>query len=99
MSVLSNVVEAFRTTNLPDGVVPDPISKWIVITRASVFPMTFFAAAIGGLLAVPSGAAQFGPWLLAALGLLLAHASNNMMNDYFDPVSYTHLTLPTILLV
>ena len=84
MSVISNVAAALRTSNLPEGVEPDPISKWVVITRASVFPMTFFAAAIGGLLAVSSGGAQFFPWLLAALGLLLAHASNNMMNDYFD---------------
>ena len=84
MSVISNVAAALRTSNLPEGVEPDPISKWVVITRASVFPMTFFAAAIGGLLAASSGNAQFFPWLLAALGLLLAHASNNMMNDYFD---------------
>lgn len=84
MSVIANVAAALRTSNLPEGVEPDPISKWVVITRASVFPMTFFAAAIGGLLAIPSGGAQFFPWLLAAIGLLLAHASNNMMNDYFD---------------
>ena len=84
MPVLANVIEAFRTTNLPEGAESDPISRWIIITRASVFPMTFFAAAIGGLLAVPAGNAQLVPWLLAAVGLILAHAVNNMSNDYFD---------------
>ena len=84
MSVLSNIINAFQTTNIPEGVEPDPISKWVVITRASVFPMTFFAGVIGGLLAVPSGHAEIVPWLAATVGLLFAHASNNMMNDYLD---------------
>ena len=84
MSVISNWTTAFQTTNLPEGVEADTVSKWIIMTRASVFPMTFFAAAIGGLLAIPGGSAAFGPWCLAALGLLLAHAGNNLMNDYFD---------------
>ena len=84
MSVLTNIIDAFQTTNIPEGVEPDPISKWIVITRASVFPMTFFSGAIGGLLALPSGQAALVPWLLATLGLLIAHASNNLMNDYLD---------------
>jgi len=89
MSVVSNWIEAFQTTNLPEGVEPDPVSKWIVLTRASVFPMTFFAGAIGGMLAIPSGQAALLPWALATLGLLLAHASNNLMNDYFDLESGT----------
>jgi 1,4-dihydroxy-2-naphthoate octaprenyltransferase len=84
VSVISNWIEAMQTTNLPEGARVDPVSKWIVLTRASVFPMTFFAAAIGGLLAVPSGHAQFLPWLACAVGLLLAHACNNLMNDFFD---------------
>jgi 1,4-dihydroxy-2-naphthoate octaprenyltransferase len=89
MSVVSNWINAFQTTNLPEGVEPDPVSKWIVLTRASVFPMTFFSGAIGGLLAIPSGRAELWPWLLATLGLVLAHASNNLMNDYFDLESGT----------
>jgi 1,4-dihydroxy-2-naphthoate octaprenyltransferase len=49
-----------------------------------VFPLTITSAAIGGLLAI--GADGFDPWLfgLAAAGLLLAHAANNLMNDLFD---------------
>ncbi len=87
MSVVANWVEALRTTNLGEGVTPDPVSRWLLITRASVFPMTFFSAAIGGLLAVPSGRASLGLWALCAIGLLLAHAANNMINDYFDLAS------------
>ncbi len=84
MSVLANWLEAMQTTNLPEGVTPDPVSRWLLITRASVLPMTFFSAAIGGLLAIPSGQAHLGLWSLCVIGLLLAHAANNMINDYFD---------------
>jgi 1,4-dihydroxy-2-naphthoate octaprenyltransferase len=49
-----------------------------------VFPLTITSAAVGGLLAV--GRPGFDPWLfgLAAFGLLVAHAANNLMNDLFD---------------
>jgi len=84
MSVIANWIEALQTTNFKEGVEPDPVSKWLVITRASVIPMTFFSACIGGLLAVPSGQANFGLWFLCMLGLVIAHAVNNMVNDYYD---------------
>ncbi len=84
MSVISNWVEALQTTHLREGIEPDPVSRWLIITRAAVIPMTFFSAAIGGLLAVPGGNASLGLWALCMLGLVLAHASNNMQNDYFD---------------
>ncbi len=87
MSVIGNWLEALRTTNIREGTTPDPGTRWLVITRASVFPMTFFSAAIGGLLAIPGGEARFGLWALAAVGLVLAHAANNMINDYFDLAS------------
>ncbi len=87
MSVIANWIEAMQTTNFKEGVEPDVVSKWLVITRASVIPMTFFAACIGGLLAVPSGLADPWLWLLCTLGLVIAHAVNNMVNDYFDTMS------------
>jgi 1,4-dihydroxy-2-naphthoate octaprenyltransferase len=80
-----------NTANLPEGVTrPDPISKWLVITRAAVFSMTATSGLIGALLAV--GAARLTGevsvnWLylvLAVVGLVIAHAANNMINDYFD---------------
>ena len=82
----------FNTANLPEGMTapPDAISKWLVITRAAVFSMTATSSLIGALLAV--GAARLSGdvsvnWLylvLAVVGLVVAHASNNMINDYFD---------------
>ena len=72
-----------KTCNPPPGKV-DIVSKWLVLVRACVFPLTITSAAIAGLLAV--GQPGFDPWLfgLAGFGLLLAHAANNLMNDYFD---------------
>ena len=83
----ANPLEAWRvvmaTCNAPPGAT-DPVSRWLVLTRACVQPMTLTSAAIAGLLAVR--AAGFNPWLfaLAAVGLVLAHAANNLVNDIFD---------------
>jgi len=80
-----------NTANLPAGMTrPDAISKWLVITRAAVFSMTATSGLIGALLAI--GAARLTGevsvnWLylvLAVVGLVVAHAANNMINDYFD---------------
>jgi 1,4-dihydroxy-2-naphthoate octaprenyltransferase len=84
---------AYDTANLPEGmsVPPDAVAKWLVITRAAVFSMTVTSGLIGGLLAV--GAARlpgadiridWGLLALAIVGLVAAHAANNMINDYFD---------------
>jgi 1,4-dihydroxy-2-naphthoate polyprenyltransferase len=72
-----------RTCNPPPGRV-DVVSKWLVLLRACVFPLTITSAAIAGLLAI--GEPGFDPWLfgLAGLGLLAAHGANNLMNDLFD---------------
>lgn len=72
-----------RTCNPPPGKV-DIVSKWLVLVRACVFPLTVTSAAVAGLLA--TGRPGFDPWLLglAGFGLLLAHAANNLMNDLFD---------------
>jgi 1,4-dihydroxy-2-naphthoate octaprenyltransferase len=82
---------ALRTANLPEGVSrPDAVSKWLVITRAAVFSMTATSGLIGGLLAVgaartdPTLRVDFGLLALAVTGLVVAHAANNMINDYFD---------------
>ena len=72
-----------RTTNPPEGKV-DVVSKWLVLTRAAVLPMTITAGAIAGLLAVRRSDFEWGWYLLALLGIVLAHAANNLMNDLFD---------------
>src|SRR4051794_12709377 len=72
-----------RTTTPPEGRV-DVVSKWLVLTRAAVLPMTVTAGAIAGLLAVRQPGFEWGWYLLALLGIVLAHAANNLMNDLFD---------------
>ena len=62
----------------------DVISKWLISTRAAVLVMTFISAALAGLFAWRDGEFSFLPWLALALGLILAHASNNIFNDYTD---------------
>ena len=76
--------EVLRTQNLSSERTMDTVSKWLLITRASVFPMTITSAAIGGLLAAPAPEANWVYFAAAMLGLICAHAANNMINDYFD---------------
>jgi 1,4-dihydroxy-2-naphthoate octaprenyltransferase len=74
-----------NTATLPAGAERDPIAKWLVVTRAVVFTMTLTSGLIGGLLAISSGSAvNYGYLALAIIGLVAAHAANNMINDYFD---------------
>jgi len=82
--LLHNWRHVMRTSNPPAGRV-DPISRWLVISRASVLPMTLTAAAIAGLLAAfHDENVRWGLFALAAVGLVLAHVANNLMNDLFD---------------
>ena len=85
MSIISNWKEVIDTANLSSDREMDPISRWLIITRAAVFSMTFMSGLIGGLLAIAT--VEHPNWLnfgLALLGLVLSHAANNMINDYFD---------------
>jgi len=73
------------TGNLPEGRAMDGVSRWLLITRACVFSMTLTSGLIGGLLAALSAPAPHWGWFaLAVVGLVVAHASNNMINDWFD---------------
>lgn len=84
-SLIQNWGEILRTQNLSSHEDMDVVSRWLLITRASVFPMTITSAAIGGLLAAAApGDKSWVGFALAFLGLVLAHAANNMINDYFD---------------
>jgi 1,4-dihydroxy-2-naphthoate octaprenyltransferase len=62
----------------------DVVSRWLIITRSAVFVMTALSCAIGGMLAYRDGA--FDPLLFAAclVGLVFAHATNNLLNDLID---------------
>ena len=62
----------------------DPVAKWLVACRASVLFMTFTASALGGLMAWRVGLFDWNLWLATVLGLMFAHATNNLLNDYTD---------------
>jgi 1,4-dihydroxy-2-naphthoate octaprenyltransferase len=62
----------------------DPVAKWLIACRASVLFMTVTAAALGGLMAWRADAFQWDLWLATVLGLMFAHATNNLLNDYTD---------------
>jgi 1,4-dihydroxy-2-naphthoate octaprenyltransferase len=62
----------------------DIVSRWLVATRSAVLVMTFTSAAFAGLLAAKVGAFDTLLWLLVTFGLLLAHATNNLINDLTD---------------
>jgi len=88
---LGTLVDNWRhiigTGNLPKGRSIDGVSRWLLITRACVFSMTITSALIGGLLAVATAeSCHWGYFSLAVLGLVVAHATNNMINDYFDTI-------------
>jgi 1,4-dihydroxy-2-naphthoate octaprenyltransferase len=78
---------ALRTTNPPpDRPVAslDGVTRWLVVSRAAVLPMTLFAGLVAGLLAVRADGFSVGLFGLALLGILLAHTGNNLMNDLAD---------------
>ena len=56
--------------------------RWLIATRAAVYPLTAFACLFAGLVARPlDHPLLFG---IASLGVLLAHATNNLINDHVD---------------
>src|SRR5579875_281433 len=67
-TLLDNWRQILATGNLPAGRRLDAVSRWLLITRACVFSMTLTGGLIG----------------LALAGLVVAHAANNMINDFFD---------------
>ena len=62
----------------------DVISRWLIATRSAVLVMTFNSAAIAGLLAAREAMFDGVLWALVTLGLLFAHATNNLVNDITD---------------
>ena len=79
--------EIMQTANPPATLPLDTVGKWLVMTRAAVFPMTVWSGTIGALLAAETIGAANVHWIsvtLAIVGLVLAHAANNLINDYFD---------------
>ncbi|MGE0624028.1 MAG: sulfatase-like hydrolase/transferase [Pseudomonadales bacterium] len=68
--------EAWRAASLP--------VRWLISARAGVLVMTFASASLGGLLGLSDPAWDPLAWGVCTLGLLLAHAANNQLNDLTD---------------
>ncbi len=62
----------------------DIISQWLIATRSAVFIMTVIAGVIGGLMAWYDGSFSALNFAVALIGLVFAHASNNLINDLID---------------
>lgn len=90
LPLLRRWATAWNTCNCPDVKQADTFTRWLVISRACVFSMTFTSGLIGVLLAAYNGAfvenTLFRLWLafLSVIGIVFAHASNNLINDYTD---------------
>ncbi len=76
---------ALATGNAPEGSL-DAVTRWIILVRASVLPMTLTAGFVAGLLAWWNAEGDVDVWLwaLATLGIVCAHMANNLMNDLWD---------------
>lgn len=83
---------SLNTCNCPEDVdihQTDAITRWLVIARACVFSMTVTSGFIGILLALglaSSVGVSFNVFnaLLCIIGLVVAHATNNLLNDWTD---------------
>ncbi len=62
----------------------DFVYKWLIATRSAVFVMTVFSAVIGGLLAFGDHHFDWLRFGLCVVGLVFAHATNNLINDLTD---------------
>ncbi|MFC4946435.1 prenyltransferase [Pseudonocardia sp. GCM10023141] len=82
---------ALRTTNPPPGAVEagrvDAGTRWIVVSRAAVLPMTVVSGLVAALLAVHVPGFDLLLLVLAVAGITLAHVANNLMNDLYDTTS------------
>ena len=70
--------------NIPQIEIADGVTRWLVISRACVFSMSLTSGLIGLLVAAEQGTVNWLLGLLAVLGVVIAHASNNILNDWGD---------------
>jgi 1,4-dihydroxy-2-naphthoate polyprenyltransferase len=75
---------ALRTTNPPPDGRVDAVTRWIVVSRAAVLPMTVVSGLVAALLAVGAPGLDWRWLALAVAGIVLAHVANNLMNDLYD---------------
>ncbi len=75
---------AFLTTNPPEQGIVDGVTRWLVVTRAGVLPMTLTSGLIAVLLAALAESVDWFNVTLAVVGIVIAHLANNLMNDLAD---------------
>ena len=83
-SRVSSWAYALRTTNPPPDAPVDAVTRWLVVTRAAVLPMTLVSGLVAALLAIGEPGLDWRWLVLALIGITLAHIANNLMNDLFD---------------
>jgi 1,4-dihydroxy-2-naphthoate octaprenyltransferase len=62
----------------------DIISRWLIAARGAVLVITFISAGVAGLVAARAGSFDAVLWTLTTIALLLAHGTNNLLNDWTD---------------
>jgi len=60
------------------------LKRWLLVIRAPFLPLSVVLAFLGTCIAWYDGALHLGYALLAFFGLLLAHISVDVLNEYFD---------------
>jgi 1,4-dihydroxy-2-naphthoate octaprenyltransferase len=83
-SRVSSWAYALRTTNPPPDAPIDTVTRWLVVTRAAVLPMTLVSGLVAALLAIGEPGLDWRWMVLSLIGITLAHVANNLMNDLFD---------------
>jgi 1,4-dihydroxy-2-naphthoate octaprenyltransferase len=82
--LLRRWLDALYTIPRVDLRTVDPVTRWLVLSRAPVLVMTAVSALIGGLLAARQHAFDALFFALAVLGVVIAHAASNLVNDFWD---------------
>lgn len=70
--------------NVPQLELADSVTRWLVISRACVFSMSLTSGMIGLLIAAEQGTVNWLFGFLAVIGVVFAHAANNLINDWGD---------------
>jgi len=60
------------------------LKKWLMVIRAPFLPLSVMLAFLGTCIAWYNGAFHLGHALLAFFGILMAHISVDVLNEYFD---------------
>jgi 1,4-dihydroxy-2-naphthoate octaprenyltransferase len=60
------------------------MNRWLMIIRAPFLPLSIVLAFLGAALAWYNGSFHVGNALLAGFGILMAHISVDVLNEYFD---------------